>query len=196
MEVFTCCNECMQKNVFIGIDVDAHLKQTLAKTIKPWQDLPIRWHKTDGLHVALLPLGWMGDDDVLDVMHTLSTVSADIAMFQVHFTYIAFTAKDPHNTDIRDAQIVRLVGEHSPELHALYTTLSETFHTATHPKNTFKPFVELGRMRFAKWHALETYPAEHTPFACTMDVSALTLFEVANIDGVRTIVPVDVCMLR
>ncbi len=186
----------MQRKIFIGIDIDVHLKKAITKAVKEWKDLPIKWHKEDGLHIALLPLGWVGEDDVLDVSAVLADFCMHHAAFGVAFEKIAAVAKDPAETRIAHAQIVRLVGQESPEMCALYIALADALDVPIGTKNHFAPHIEIGRMRAKQWQALKEYPEQTISFPVHMDVMTLTLFESIQIDGKREVVPIEVYDLQ
>ncbi len=186
----------MQRKLSIGIDIDPHLKKTLAKTIKQWRDLPVRWHKEGGFHIALFSLGWVGEDDMTDIIIATESVATETEGFDIDFEKIAFVAKDPFDSDIDDAQIVRLEGFKSPELKKLYHKLKKTLKIPASQKKIFKPYVELGRMRTQKWQKLEKYPAQSYPFPVVMDVSAITIFENSNEEGEWHITPMEVFDLQ
>lgn len=167
------------------------------RSLKKWKDLPIKWHKEDGLHIALLPLGWVGEDDVLDVSGALADFCMDQNVFGVDFEKIEAVAKDPKEVGIEKAQIVRLTGEGSDALRKIYMDLAALLRVPVGEKNIFKPHVEIGRMRAGKWQELEQYPEEREiSFPLNMDVMTLTLFESVQIDGKREVVPIEVFELQ
>ena len=187
----------MQQKIFIGIDLDVHLKKAIVKSLKSWKDLPIKWHKEDGLHIALMQLGWVGEDDTLDVSAALAEFCAEKTVFGVDFTKIEAVSKDPSDTDIAHAQIVRLIGNGSEDLRDFYAGIVELLQMPVGEKNSFRPCVEIGRMRAKKWQEFSgEYPEGEISFPVTMDVSALTLFESVQVDGKRQLVPIEVFELQ
>ncbi|PID52453.1 MAG: hypothetical protein CR972_02070 [Candidatus Moraniibacteriota bacterium] len=183
----------MQRKIFIGIDVDVHLKKAITRSVKQWKDLPIKWHKEDSLHISLLSLGWVREDDVLDVIAVLASFCMEHATpFSVDFEKIEAVAKDPKEHDITKAQIVRLIGKESDQLYKLYVDLAEILHVPIEKKKAFKPHIEIGRMRAKKWQNISSYPEKVISFLLNMDVSTITLFEFAHIDGKREVMPIEV----
>jgi 2'-5' RNA ligase len=182
----------MRKKVVIGIDLDTSLKKTVFRAVKPWKELPVKWHKEDSLHIHILSLGWIGEDDLLRVEDIIANIAEQKTIFSVHFDGIVITAKNPSEKDITKAQIVRLEGVESSALKDLYTTLATSLHIPVDDKKIFRPLVEIGRMRAKKWNALKSFPVGNLPFSFDMDVVSLTIFEVFVDEGKRVIVPVDV----
>ena len=186
----------MRRKVFIGIDLDGHVKQMLAKTTKKWQNLPIKWHKTDGLHIALFSIGWVNEDDVFDISDAIRSVTAETESFVLEFDKITTKSKKSESDNIKNAQIVRLEGKPSEELKNLFEQIQKALKLPTVKKKNFKPIVTLGRMRAKAWQELKEFPEIETRFPVIMDVFGVTLFESVNIEGEWQIVPIDVFELE
>lgn len=186
----------MQQKIFIGIDLDMHLKKAVVKSLKEWRDLPVKWYDEDGFHIALLPIGWVEEDDVLRISEILAELCSDTDAFSVDFDKIITVAKDLHKTEVKDAQIVRLVGEESEELRVLYHNLAEALDLPISEKRSFRPHVDLGRIRVKKWQELADHPQIEVSFPAKMDVATVTLFENAQIEGKRQFIPIEVFELQ
>jgi len=185
----------MQRKVFIGIDLDSHVKNMLFKSVKKWHNLPIKWHKEDSLHIALIPIGWVNEDDVFEISDAIASVTDKMRNFSIAFNKIVtISKKDSH--DIMDAQLVRLEGDVSEDLRVLFEKIESALELPVVKKKQFKPLVTLGRMRANKWQELESYPNIDINFPVTMDVYQVTLFESVNIDDEWQIAPVEVFDLQ
>jgi 2'-5' RNA ligase len=186
----------MQRKVFIGIDLDEHVKSMLVKSVKKWHNLPIKWHKEESLHIALLPIGWVTEDDVFDISDAIEDACNQTRNFSIAFDKIVTVTKKKDESTIKNAQSIRLEGDDSDELKELYMKLEESLGVPVTPKKHFKPLVTLGRMRAKKWQELEEYPDINIDFPLMMDVYQVTLFESVQIDGKWTVVPVEVFDLQ
>jgi len=181
----------MQRKIFIGIDLDDHVKAVLFKSVKKWHNLPIKWHKQESLHIALLPIGWVTEDDVFEISDALEAVADDMSTFTINFDKILTVSKNDSD-DIKEAQLVRLEGDDSEELKILFEKIEGELGLPVIKKKHFKPLVTLGRMRAKKWQELEEYPTIDIDFPMMMDVFGITLFESVQIDGKWQIEPVRV----
>lgn len=186
----------MQRKIFIGIDLDVHLKKAVMRSLKKWKDLPIKWHKEESLHISLLSLGWVGEDDMLDINSELATFCQNNTGFSVDFEQIKALPKNPEDHDPSHAQVVRLIGKESVAMRDLYTRCAQMLDMPISEKKIFRPYVDIGRMRAQKWHDLAEHPQIAIPFSVTMDVSVITLFESMQIDSKREIVPIEVFDLQ
>ncbi len=186
----------MQRKIFIGIDLDEHVKKMLVKSVSKWHNLPIKWHKEDSLHISLIPIGWVNEDDVFDVSDAIEEVCTQMKNFPIAFDKIITIAKKKDNDTIENAQLIRLEGDDSDELKELYMALEQKLGMPVTQKKHFKPFVTLGRMRAKKWKELSEYPDINIDFPLVLDIYQITLFESVQVDDVWTIVPVEVFDLQ
>ncbi len=185
----------MQRKVFIGIDLDKHVKSMLVKSVRKWHNLPIKWHKEESLHIALIPIGWVTEDDVFDISDALENAVDDMRVFAIEFDKIVTISKN-NSSNAKDAQLVRLEGGDNEELKILLEKIENELELPVVKKKHFKPFVTLGRMRAKKWQKLEEYPDINVDFPVMMDVFHVTLFESVQIDDKWLIEPVRVFELK
>ncbi|MFA5986066.1 MAG: hypothetical protein WC819_01805 [Parcubacteria group bacterium] len=186
----------MQQKLFIGIDLDTHFKRAISRAIRPWQELPIKWHKEDSFHVGLITIGWVSDSDFLQIENALLELSAKTPSFSLSFTKVVARSKDINKTDPRDAQRVQVIGEDSEMLKELYYAIGKALHLPLGKNVSFRPVIALGSMRAQKWQELTEYPPMEMPLPFEMDVSALTLFESTHVDDTWQFEPVCVFDLR
>lgn len=185
-----------QKKIAIGIDLETHLKKSVMRAVQNWKDAPIKWHPEESLHIALLPIGWIGEDDVLQIIGSLAEVAQDTQSFSVAFSRIIATHKDQRVTDPRQFQLVRLEGEDNDSLRDLYQHMCTVLDLPETQKKHFAPYVTLGRMRARKWQALEEIPVIEKEFPALMDVTHITLFEQVNQEGQWTFEPIEIFELQ
>lgn len=185
-----------QKKVAIGIELETHLKKSITRAIQPWRDLPIKWHPMEGLHIALLPIGWIGEDDILRIIGSLAQITQDTQSFSVAFSRIVSASKDRRNTDPRHHQMVRVEGEDNESLRELYHKICAALDIPDSSKKHFAPHVTVGRMRARKWEMLEAIPTMEKKFPALMDVTHVTLFEQINRDDQWLFEPIEIFELQ
>ncbi len=186
----------MQRKIFIGIDLDEHVKGMLVKSVSKWHNLPIKWHKQESLHIALIPIGWVNEDDVFEIYDAVEEVCRNVENFSITFDKISTTTKRKGVDIIQNAQLVRLEGYDNEELKNLYTQLQKGLGMPVVFKKHFKPFVTLGRMRAKKWQELKEYPIIDVNFPVIMDIYQVTLFESIQIDGKWQLRPLNIFDLK
>ena len=174
----------MNKHITVGIQVDAYLQKAIAKATKPLLDLPVRWHKKDSLHIMLISLGWMLDDDITKVLDAVSTIATQTRGFSMSFQKIVGVSKNISLTDPINTQIIRLEGPPSDQLQLIFEQISDALHIPREAKKSFKPFITLGRMRQNQWQKLTEHPLIHIPFVVQMEVSYIAVFERQSEKGI------------
>ncbi len=186
----------MKRKLFLGIDMDPHLKKMLDRTInKNWRDLdlPIRWYRNESYHITLIFLGWVDEDSVIELSNKFYQVCADFPSFDIEFEKIKLAYKNNlQDNDPRDAKMVWLEGALSEELKELQKVLEEFLDIHYVDRKSFRPHVTLGRMKAKKWVELEEFPEIDKDFKISMDVMNVTLFESGSKEGSPDYTPIDV----
>ncbi len=180
-----------RKNITIGIDVEPHIKKKIASVTAQWKDAPIKWHPVDGLHVVLAHIGWVNEDDLSTILAAVTDVAQQTVMFDVRFTRIAATHKNPHITDPAQYNIVRLEGDVSESLRILHARLHDALHITIKPKKHFRPYVTIGQMRVTQWQLAEQRPIIDLPVDLVMDVVQISVLDHVEHNGVWTFAPYD-----
>ncbi len=184
-----------RKKITIGIDVEPHIKKKIAQVIAQWADAPVKWHAVDGVHVPLVSIGWVGEDDVPAIIDAVCDAAAQTAMCDVVFTRIAAAHKDPHVTDAAQYNIVRMEGEVSEPLRLLHERLYHALQMPVTSKKQFRPYVTIGQMRVAQWRADAQRPQIDVPVRLVMDVTHVSVLEHLADDDGGTFVPIEVVPL-
>ncbi len=184
-----------RKNITIGIDVEPHIKKKITAVTAQWKDAPIRWHPVDGLHVALVQIGWVSKDDMPTIVAAVTDVASHTPMFDVHFTRIAAAHKNPHITDPAQFAVVRAEGEASEPLRLLHARLCDALCITITPKKHFRPYVTIGQMRAAQWSAAAHRPDIDVSVHLVMDVMHISILEHVERDGGWSFDPFDIVPL-
>jgi len=188
----------MNKKLIIGVDVDATLRKTLARAVKPFAHLPMRLHAPESYHVPIINLGWVSEDATLDVIQALVSVSAATQAMQGEFARITPSYKKKpiggEVPDVRTASTLRLEGVPSEPLKDLYVDLLEELNIPHAEVKKFAPHLVLGQMKKLQWEVLqkEDIPPLEVDFPFVLDISTLTLFEQTTENGKRVFMPLEI----
>ena len=161
-----------QRKVFLGIPLPGPVARRLARTIEPWQDLPLRWTKERNFHVTLAFIGHIGDESVADLCERVAEAVDAIAPFDVLLEDIRLLPEAGEN-----AQMLWLTGAPNEELLGLHNALESALGTSSADSKTFSPHVTLGRVREQTWVEMETYPDMVKRFSVLVPIDAVTVFE-------------------
>lgn len=80
----------MRHRVFIAINLPENIKRELASYGDKWPELPARWTKKDNLHITLEFLGYISDQEVLEVCENAKETASKHNSFEVKLTKICY----------------------------------------------------------------------------------------------------------
>jgi len=134
--------------VFIAINLPEDIKKKLADFQKKWPELPIRWTKSRNIHITLDFIGYIDNDELLDICKITKEVASRHSSFSVNLTKICYGP-----TDKKPPRMIWAVGEKSEEFASLKDDLDKTLSISE--KREFFPHITLGRIRRWEWQRIE-----------------------------------------
>jgi 2'-5' RNA ligase len=183
----------MKRKLFLGIDLDPHLKKMLEKTTRKLENLPVKWHREESLHLNLLFLGWVDEDLILELSEKFAEVCAEFPSFDIQFEKIKLAYKNnAKENNWQEAKMVWLEGSPSEAIKNLQKKLEESLDIHLTEKKVFRPHVTLGRMRMKQWEKLENLPEIEKDFSVSMEVMSVTLFESSSQEDSLDYTPIEV----
>lgn len=152
--------------VFIAINLPEEIKKKLASYQEKIEELftphlfkkgggPIRWTKKDNLHITLEFLGYVADNELLEICQNTKQLASKLRPFTVTLNKICYGP--PKKIPPR---MVWVEGEKSKEFTCLKESLEKALmsSTATHylPENrVFAPHITLGRIKTWEFRQIE-----------------------------------------
>jgi len=160
----------MRHRTFLAVNLPEDIKKRLVVQQRKIDDLfapeigedispvrPIRWTKPFNLHITLLFLGYLSDDEVVETCRVAKEIVSEHPSFSLNLTKILYgpPGKIP-------PRMVWLEGEKSGELALLKNDLEKSLlgqgvHFQSEAKD-FSPHITLGRIRAWEWRKID--PAE------------------------------------
>ncbi len=153
--------------IFIAINLPVDIKKRLAGFEKKWSDLPAKWTPQDNLHITLLFLGDVTDEELGNVCLTVKRVAKDQQSFNVVLQKVAYgpEGKIPPRYIWVGGQTIK---EAVALKHDLENALNDVVKFAL-DKNVFTPHITLARVKEWEWRALE--PEERPEVNETMELT-------------------------
>lgn len=142
----------MRKRVFIAINLPENVKEKLASCQFKWPELPCRWTKKDNLHITLEFLGYLTDEEIVELCQRTKEIAAKKKPFTLHLNKICYGP-----TDKKPFRMVWAVGEKIKELGIV-------------------PHITLGRLKTWEFRRME--PEERPEISEDIDLN----FEVNSIE--------------
>jgi 2'-5' RNA ligase len=164
------------KRVFIAINLPEEIKKELSSFQEKWPELPIRWTKPENLHITLAFLGYLSDEELLEVLRITKEVASRSQPFLINLIKIIYGP--PKKMPPR---MVWVEGEKSAELGKLQkdlenSLLSSSIKGIESERRPYTPHITLGRIR--QWEFRQIEPEERPEINEDINLS----FEVNSIE--------------
>jgi 2'-5' RNA ligase len=166
----------MRHRIFIAINFPEDIKEKLAEYQKKWPELPVRWVKKENLHITLFFLGYLGDEEVIEVCKIIKEQAVKHRPFSISLNKICYGP--PKKMPPR---MIWGVGAKSPEFTSLRNDLEKSLLNSEGirflpEKREFTPHITLGRI--SKWEFKAIEPEEKPEVSEEISLS----FEVNSIE--------------
>lgn len=146
----------MRHRIFIAINLPEDLKKELTSFQKKWPELPCRWTKKENLHITLFFLGYLLEEQLLEVLRITNEVVSRNSSFSINLNKIYYGP--PKKMPPR---MVWAEGEKSKELEKLQKDLENSLlrfsiEGIKKPENRpYIPHITLGRIRAWEFRQIE-----------------------------------------
>jgi 2'-5' RNA ligase len=164
----------MRHRIFIAINLPKEIKKRLEDYQDKWPDLPIRWTKKENLHITLVFLGYLTDDELLEICKITKEVASRNRPFSINLNKICYGP--PKKMPPR---MVWVEGEKSEDLANLQADLEKSLAEKIKfepEERSFTPHITLGRIR--QWEFRQIEPEERP----IVDEDISLSFEVNSIE--------------
>lgn len=154
------------RRVFLAINLPENIKKKLSDTEIKYSGLPAKWTKKDNLHITLVFLGFVRDEEIREICAKAETVAKKNASFGIKMSSIGYGP-----TDKKPPRMVWATGEKSEALAELQAGLEEVFFGPTLKVNNkiekyiknikkpepkaFSPHITLARLQQGRFNQLE-----------------------------------------
>ncbi len=147
----------MSQRVFIAINLPEEVKRKLTEIQQKWADLPVRWTKKSSLHITLVFLGYVNEQDLYQVCDITKKVAKSHQPFFIAFNRILFgpPGRSPRMIWIEEEKNKELSNLRSNLENALSSEKSVDFEPENRP---FSPHITLARIRMEEWRHLQKIP--------------------------------------
>lgn len=161
-----------RRRIFIAINLPEDVKRKLAEYQAKWPELPVRWTKPKNIHITLDFIGYVTDEELLEVCKTTKQVASRNACFDINLIKICYGP-----TDKKPPRMIWAVGEKSEEFTSLKNDLDKSL--ATSENREFSPHITLGRIRKWEWQRIEPEerPEVNEDISLSFSVDSIEIME-------------------
>jgi 2'-5' RNA ligase len=190
----------MRRKIFIAINLPENIKRKLAEYESKWPGLPARWTKINNIHITLVFLGYLDDEELVEVCKITKEVASRNSPFQVVLNKICYGPPRPHTKREQlvideqvgeassrygvGARMVWAVGEKSEEFSALREDLNKSFLQSekirfSSEERAFCPHITLARISQWEWRKVEPEerPEINEDISLVFGVSSIEIME-------------------
>jgi len=165
----------MKHRIFIAINLPEEIKNQLVNYQLKWPELPCRWTKKENLHITLVFLGYLTDEEILEASRITKEIATKHRSFPIELTKIIYGP-----TDKKTPRMVWVEGSRSKELTELQKDLEdaffENFQQIQKENRFYTPHITLGRIK--TWQFRQIEPEERPQIDEEINLS----FEVNSIE--------------
>ena len=145
----------MRRRIFIAINLPEDIKKRLVDYQSKWPELPIRWTKKENLHITLIFLGYLSDQELLEILKTTKEVASRNPVFSINLNKIYYGP--PKKMPPR---MVWTEGEKSKELGKLQSDLENSLLSSSikgieTENRPYSPHITLGRIKTWEFRQIE-----------------------------------------
>jgi len=169
----------MGHRIFIAINLPEDIKEQLSLYQAKWPELPCLWTRKENLHITLVFLGYVKDEELPEILKTAKTATTRNKPFLINLNKICYGP-----TNKKPPRMVWAEGEKSQELGNLQIGLEKAvLESFTSYRNEvsgsgrpYAPHINLGRLKIWEFKAIE--PEERPEISEEISLS----FEVNSIE--------------
>ncbi len=147
----------MKHRIFIAINLPENVRKKLEDYQRKWPELPIRWTKSYNLHITLVFLGYLSDEEILEVCNVTREAASRNLQFSINLKKIIYGP--PRKMPPR---MIWVEGEKSIELGKLqkglnnsFSGLSQELKSGSRKGGALAPHITLGRLKSWEFRAIE-----------------------------------------
>jgi len=159
----------MKRRLFIAINLPENIKNKLIDYQRKWADLPVRWTLKNNLHITLVFIGYVGDDEMYEIINIVKEVAKRHNSFNINLERIILGPPD------KPTRMFWVEGEKSEELARLKNNLENSLLKET--RGAYRPHITLGRIKQGQWQELDSKPQVDEKFEYSFSVETIEVMQ-------------------
>ncbi|MDD2753680.1 MAG: RNA 2',3'-cyclic phosphodiesterase [Candidatus Portnoybacteria bacterium] len=166
-----------KKRIFIAINLSEKVRKRLKEYQEKFDYLPARWTKLASLHLTLVFIGYVDNEQMLEACKIAREVAGKADPFFINFKRIALGPKD------KASRMIWLEAEKNPELDELKKALEEALLSKNAglrkvENRPFSPHITLARLKMEQWKEAQINPADvEQDFKVQFEVKSIEVME-------------------
>lgn len=173
-----------KRRIFIAINLPAQIKKQLSRYQLAWADLPVRWTKEANLHITLVFVGYVTDEEMLEICQLTRQVSQNHQPFEIKLERICLgPPASPAGRPNRPARMIWAEGEANSAMAQLKNDLEKVlFNSVNSGYNSrenrpLRPHITLARIRQEQWRHLSAKPIIDKDISLVLPVESIEVMQ-------------------
>jgi len=148
-----------RRRIFIAINLPEDIKKKLADYKEKWPELTARWTRTDNIHITLVFLGYVSDEQIPEICRAVEEVVLKHDSFDINLNRICYGPLSQNEfgsgliSGEKPPRMVWAIGEKITELSLLKKELDEKL--GVFENREFSPHITLARVSKWAWQRIE-----------------------------------------
>lgn len=80
----------MKRRIFVAVNLPDKIKEKLAGYQSQWNEIPANWTRKENLHITLMFLGYVDDQELPEVLNTVKRISEKSNSFSVSIDKVCY----------------------------------------------------------------------------------------------------------
>ncbi len=167
--------EIRNNRIFLAINLSDKIKNRLMRIQEEWPDLPVRWTKKENLHITLIFIGSVNNEEMIDVCNLSKNIASQESCFEIKLNKICFgpLSKNP--------RMIWAMGENNKGLSCLKNNLEmELFDSNKDVQvdnRVFRPHITLARIKHKEWNKMAKLPDIEKDISLTFLVDSVQVMK-------------------
>ncbi|MFH1509903.1 MAG: RNA 2',3'-cyclic phosphodiesterase [Candidatus Nealsonbacteria bacterium] len=165
----------MKHRIFIAINLPKEVKKRLTYIQERYLDFPIKWTRKENLHITLVFLGEIIDEDLIEICNKISEAVLKNKTFSIDLNKVVYgpPKKLP-------PKMIWVTGEQNISLGKLQKDLEESLLGYSQEENRgYAPHITLGKINAWRWKQIEPEerPNIEEDLNLNFDVTSIEIME-------------------
>ena len=166
-----------KRRLFIAINLPAGIKDKLIDRQRKWADLPMRWTPKPNLHITLVFIGYVDNDEMYEIINIVKETAKRHNSFDINLERIILGP--PH----KPPKMVWVEGEKSEEIAELKNDLEESLLESNNSGyrkqeiRAYRPHITLGRIQHDEWRRLDFQPEIDEKFNFNFPIESIEVMQ-------------------
>ena len=167
----------MKRRLFIAINLPEDIKNKLIEYQKKWTDLPVRWTPKLNLHITLVFIGYVDDDEMFKICNIVRQAGRQYNPFNINLERIIL---GPPN---RPPRMFWVEGEKNEEIAKLKNDFEDFLLGSRNSgyrkkeARAYRPHITLGRIKQGQWRKLSPQPEVDEKFEFSFPVETIEVMQ-------------------